>query len=776
MHRNINEEISELKGIPTGKEFTSLKNIYKVVNGQYAKNFINGYDRKFSDSWNGRGNDSYGEVVYAHAELSGAIKMLGSFRDPAIVQFKLLGGTQDFVFFDRDNPKIKQMCIQSYGKEMNLTEQIYAITGDYGFSSYIGNRYEGNPSGFGRHGRLEIWKKGYYVRGMVCEYWGDYDDIVVYPFDFGDVISCAVAEHLNPYGENVDSVKRKFVGTLDDVSRHTQERFLDIVPYMEVLGAIDPNGIHYVRVGDGEKVYAPYETRYGRNIAIINDSEWVKSKIQKLFPDDRMLEEMPSNVSRGGNLTFKMGGLRWRANVLGKVDGEQKSEHGESPVFSLVGTEDWFEWEYLEYMYQNPDWVRDNLVIPYKKVIEEAFKPGMTYDDFTASNKAIGYVCSHSWSVNGILEHGFSREWASENDSNYNGGTGFYGDGVYGCVIIGRPDVNLSNSEMQDAGAARLSYYRDSSKKDGLKYGDVIFKCSIIGGWNNFLIFDKDLAQRIYKNNWTIEQQIEQIVGRKNQRDAQILIQAMGGNGSFRYEVSDYDSRTTQSLASLFRSGGSNFARWEKFFKTYGIRGAIYHGGNDGYAFVCYDYSEVVPIAVSFDHGKTFETSKINWEKTHERLTFGGDPVNKIGHLYKNVSRIPKKVVCNGRVFGIVNVETEEGKYNMVTTKNWKPVFPVNLDKEPTIGMSGKLRFNYKGYNIIGTICHEQTGEPAFTDPFGYGYEFGLDQLDSVIDYYSQLQNEQPQETEDYVEQNDETNQKELQESFFRFLDKIELL
>ena len=59
------------------------------------------------------------------------------------------------------------------------------------------------------------------------------------------------------------------------------------------------------------------------------------------------------------------------------------------------------------------------------KLLNEAFKPGMSYDDFVANNKGIGYVCAHCYGIEGLMQQGFSREYAAKNDANYNDGRGW---------------------------------------------------------------------------------------------------------------------------------------------------------------------------------------------------------------------------------------------------------------------------------------------------------------------------------------------------------------
>ena len=778
-NKNINEELSEIKNIPSGQEFSNMLSIYKAVNGDEAYGYKHGYDRKKTKGWNNQGADSYGEVGYTHLKLSTAISMCAYGFD-SIVQFKLLGGLKNYIFLDMDDPEIEKLQIKTYGKRLNLEGQLLEITGN----PDIAKKYGGytSPTTFGKTIHTRIWEEGYYIRGMVCDYWNEHGYIVVYPFKFSDMVTCAVATNVNSH-MSVDEVKKRFTGVLGQSERDEQSKFIDIVPHLKVVGAFDPDGAQYIRVGG--KIYSPYDSRKGANILVIDDENIVNPQDYKLFPDSVHLNEMPSNISTKGRFYFIMKGISWEGNVMGiDENGQQLTEDG-SPIFKIKNGNQWFEWQYIEWMYENPDWVKENLlnsnlefVAENNGIVNEAFRQGMSFDEFVNGNKAYGYVCIHQSSLKGILEHGFSREYAAENDSNYNGGRGFYGNGVYGCVIIGTnaDPSKFSNIDMKNAGASRLSYYRDYSKPDGLKYGGVILKCSILGGWNRFLIFDKDLASKVYKGDYSIEHQVNEILGHKNPNAAKELINAMHCYEGFRYEVTDSDTRTTPPLAKLFRGSFSDFQKWETFFRKYGIRGAIYHGGNDGYGFVCYDYSEVVPVGISFDHGVTFVTDGIDWEKTHDRLTYAGDPSNKLGYMYKTVGSFPKKVSVDDTVFGCVSVEKNNGKWNCVRMDTLEELFPIDFDTEPTFSIRGVIDFVYKGYKFKGKLFNRSVDSPTFFYP-DESTEFEINQIDAVIYYYIEGHgNEEQENNNDYQTIDDNVDKEELQESFFRFLDKMELL
>ena len=775
----MNEDINEIKNIPTGKEFSNLLTVYKAVSID-PLNYKYGYDRKQSAGWNGGGKDSYGEVAYTWLHLSDAIHATGSFGHN-IVMFKLLGGLDGYVFFEYDrNSEIRSMLVKTYGSALNLHDQILKISGNRQAADKYG--YYTDPSSFGRHALSELRRDGVFIRGFICTYWHG-DEIVVYPCNFSDLVPCAAARNIDRYmGEG--EVRGKFEGFLGDNEREVQSGFIDIVPHLQMVHAFDPDGAQYIRVGD--KIYAPYESKEGPNILIIDDENLVKPNDVKLFPASVRLNEMPTNISRKGRFSFIMGGFRWIGNVLGQDENGQQLSPDGSPIFKLNGTEQWFEWQYLQWMFENPEYVKNELSNPKyevvaesKKIISEAFKAGMSYDDFVQNNKAFVYVATHCYFLDGILNHGFSREYANANDFAQNGGSLTYGDGVYGTPSLENAANNLS---MKTA-----SKYE---KPDGYKYGNIILKCSLLGGWRGFLIFDEEWARKIYKDKWNIYDQVDAVIKNDSARqELKNFISRFSGRELYNPR-NDSMRRTNHVIFNMF-SNKDGFEKWTAFFRKNGVRGAIYHGHGDGFCCVCYDYSEVVPIAISYDHGrtwttdggkwtldngKTYKTDGINWDATHDRLLYAADPANKFGAKYKTVSAFPKKICANDTIFGVVNVEKHNGRWNTVRTDNSKELFPIDFDAEPTLGMRGSVRFKYKGYDFKGDVSNEYTGLPSF-DYDGNPYD--MKDIDSVIYYYiegnaTQETEQEPEEPEYEVQDN--VNDETLKESFFRFLDKMELL
>ena len=155
--------------------------------------------------------------------------------------------------------------------------------------------------------------------------------------------------------------------------------------------------------------------------------------------------------------------------------------------------------------------------------------------------------------------------------------------------------------------------------------------------------------------------------------------------------------------------------KWTNFFRRNNIRGAVYRGSGDGFCFVCYNFSEVIPIAASYDYGKTWTSNMFDWERTRNRLSFDNDVAQKVGHLFKRVSPFPQKVKCNGKVFGLTLVETRNGKFNFVLSDSGEKLSSVDFDSEPIVDQeTGEIEFEYRGKKFYGVVSLEGYDVPAF--------------------------------------------------------------
>lgn len=708
--QNLKENIEEIKKIPTGREFTDLLNLYKVIPTKLLDSYVKAFDRKLSDGYNGRGNDVYGQGAYLSLTLEGASHLLGHYGD-CVIQVKLLGGLRNFLFFDADrDPVIRSLQIQTYGKPLDIYGQLLEITGN----ESVARKYTAwDASSFGRRNQAAMRREGYNIRGMVY-YWNG--NPTVLPFNFGDVITCAAAPHLYR-GISSEEIKQRLRGVLDANSRKTQSEWFDTIPQMEMLDAARENQPYKRCAADGN-IYVPYERRGGGhfNLVKIDEDDVVNPKPQFVIPKNVRLDEMPSLPNDEGIFYFSSNGIDWQGIV--------NYPGADIPAYYCEEDDSWYSFDDFEYglnLAKASKRVAET-VANRRKMLSEAFSPDMTAAEFFSKNSCTVYVCAHANSIKGLFQNGFSRQFANSNDYMHNGGSLTYGDGVYGTP-------SLENA------ANRLSRKTDPSKSDGMKYGGVIVKCILVGGWNKFLIFDERLAKIVYKDKWQILDQVDAIISDPAARnELKNFCRQYMGRALYNPEQ-DPMQRTNHVLYNMFNNP-SGFKKWTEFFRQHGIRGGIYHGHGDGYAFVCYNYSEVIPVAASYDHGNTFTNKDFDYETMRQRMMFDNDVMQKIGHLYKNVSKFSKKVTCNGKTFGLTNVETKNGKFNMVFNDTGRKISRYDFDSAPVVSSDGVIEFEYGGYAIQGVVSYEGADIPAFYfEPEDSWYSF--DDLKEVIENYN---------------------------------------
>ena len=286
----------------------------------------------------------------------------------------------------------------------------------------------------------------------------------------------------------------------------------------------------------------------------------------------------------------------------------------------------------------------------------------------------------------------------------HNGGALTYGDGQYGSVSL-------------DNAANNLARKTDYGKSDGKKYGSVIIKCVLMGSFYNFLIFDENLAKYIYKDKWQIMDQIDHIVKDPAARDElKNFVRPYLGRALYN-PSQDPMSRTNHVLFSMF-SSQNGFRRWTNFFRQNGIRGGVYHGHGDGYCFVCYNYSDVIPVAYSTDYGNSWKDDKFDFEAAKERSFKDPDAAARFGHKFKGMdSATPILVNSEGKKFSVTVVQTLNGKYNILNNHTGNKVSPIDFDERPTISTEGEFQFSVGGRMFYGIYNHELAQIPAFWDP-----------------------------------------------------------
>ena len=680
----LNEAIDELRKLPSSKEMGNIPSIYKVIKHGDIDSYVkSGMIRQLAGGEDGR-NDVYGEGVYAHITLDSAIRLSHreSYYGDTVLEMKLLGGYEGFVMYGGSR-NIDDLIIKTYGRKMSVEEQLYVITKDYAFAKKWA-RY--NPRSFG-NAQKSLRREGYNIRGMVYE-WGPY--YAVLPFVFSDAIPFATARVWD--NTNVGNIQFKTVYN-DKQNKEIAGNF-DPIAQLDMINA-EYSRASVVRVAIDDNLYCVIKSNKtgGYNIVKIDEDNVINPRPKYIIPKNIYLSERPTAPdTENGQFMFSYMGINFYGTVCHEV--------AKIPAFWNEIENDWCEFKDLE------DCVKQMRGGDGTKVAESLNEEitDLTKEDFLNGKKRIVYVCAHTSDVDAIFKNGFSRQFANNNDYMHNGGALTYGDGQYGSVSL-------------DNAANNLSRKTDYGKSDGKKYGSVIIKCVLMGSFYNFLIFDEDLAKYIYKDKWQIMDQIDHIVKDPAARnELKNFVRPYLGRALYN-PSQDPMSRTNHVLFSMF-SSQNGFRKWTNFFRQNGIRGGVYHGHGDGYCFVCYNYSDVIPVAYSTDYGKSWKDDKFDFDAAKERSFKDPDAASRFGHKFKGMdSATPVLVNCGGKKFSVTVVQTLNGKYNILNNHTGDKVSPIDFDERPTISTEGEFQFLVGGRMFYGIYNHELAQIPAFWDP-----------------------------------------------------------
>lgn len=235
--------------------------------------------------------------------------------------------------------------------------------------------------------------------------------------------------------------------------------------------------------------------------------------------------------------------------------------------------------------------------------------------------------------IDSVFKYGFSREFTSSNGGN------MYGAGVY------------------------TVYNLRSSNEKARGYGKAIIKLKLLGGYNDFLVFSKQLAQQTYGDDWNIRDQIYRLfpsnIAQNVLRNVHLIM---------------HDDR--DAVKKMLRSSDSayNLVRLlgEKNMNNSKCRGFVYNGGHDGGCCFIRDFSSVVPVAVSYDNGETWE-NRLS-QGLLDRLNTEVDTHFQLG------ANNEFKDIANKSINGYTMVWNSAGKVNYVPADRNKPISNIWFD------------------------------------------------------------------------------------------------
>lgn len=185
-------------------------------------------------------------------------------------------------------------------------------------------------------------------------------------------------------------------------------------------------------------------------------------------------------------------------------------------------------------------------------------KGDLTIDDITKGVPLFHRPSDNPGVLKSLFKYGFSREYTSTNGGN------MYGPGVY------------------------TVYSLKSSQVSATGYGSIIMKVYLLGGYNEFLIFNSDIAKKVYGKRWHITNQIEDLLP---EHLAQKILSRT------HLHMDGLSSRSAYQVAQILG----------KEINSTKIRGFVFTGGHDGDVCFIRDFSAVIPYAYSNDNGRTWK-------------------------------------------------------------------------------------------------------------------------------------------------------------------------
>lgn len=274
------------------------------------------------------------------------------------------------------------------------------------------------------------------------------------------------------------------------------------------------------------------------------------------------------------------------------------------------------------------------------------------------------YHVTDELSAKGIFKHGWARQFTGKNAN-------VYGAGIYTTMSV-----------------------RDSRMLLG-SYGNTMIQCKIIGGFDNFLIFDEELAKHYYGNKYQLLDQLKMLMPEK---DAEYL----------------------------YKNYGDKPRGYEKIASKYQIRGAIYRWSGL-IAVLVYDFSLLIPYAISLDGGRNFK-QKAN-DDNIKRLDTFADVQYKYGTKYKKIYEPIANYNVNGQPTGYSLVEKANGKYNYIDIQTGQQISPVDFDERPSMmhSKTGKFTFRIDDMDLIGCPQCFFEDEEAYKNNEGINYKVLLE-------------------------------------------------
>lgn len=757
-------ELDEGK-LPDISELEHYPSIYKMVRPEHLQSYLdNGFQRNLA----GDNGTMYGEGVYASLKMDGSdgATRLTSYGS-VLLEGKVVGGFERFIMFPEDD-YIRQLIKKYYGSpDVSPEQQYYKWTNNWGEAKYLANighsiyctrrNWRTNEDEFHYPDAVKLLNK-YKIRGIIYRYCSG---PTVLPFDFSSVVLFGYATGVY-YDSTYADIKKRMKYVYKD------EKFRKNIEKKQHDWTFQLNGRYEsfdkqsaVTVRTNGELYCVVKNRGKFNIVHIDTDFSSVSKRPKEISQIWFDERPTTPLIENGIFQFTVNGITWYGTVFFPPEKApaiwypDNIEDFDNP--DINNTDCWYEMNYETlnamadaYRQATGKYVSESLTKTFRKYLNEEIKQNNA-GDFLHRNWVRVYAATDKENIKSIFQIGQQRQFALGGG----GGDAWYGIGAY---------TKLDTS---------LNYGR---------YGGGAIEYVVNGNFYGFLIFNEDWARKTYKDKWSLEDQCKILFPRGVAENTYRDIINLAHGSDIMHGVS------TAALHGMYKEDGAGrawdrstgkrrtedgpiAARWSNLFSQYGVKGAVYYGGNDGLCAVVWQYDCLIPYRYTLDGGNTWRDDLFNFghaKRVAERFC---DPFSKYRYKYFKVD--DKVITCKimGKTFYCTQVMTGPHRFNLIYSRTGEKIFPVDFTEEPVISLDGIVNFMFKGQEFKGIINHPSENVPAFWFPDDTNLRFspnpetidgwyGFEDLTNAVNYLNGNDGGIEQEN-NYVEEPYENGQEE---------------
>ena len=628
--------------------------VYRVgYKAQIESIFNHGYSRQFLGD--NEGTD-YGNGVYCNIDISDSLNRLRNTPKGCIFKCEILNGLNRYLIFNEKYAK------ETYGAKYTIKDQVYQL--------------------FPKHVADDVWN------------------------DFSEIMRRSVSAREHMRGRTAELLQCLLSPRRGATKRAKYEK---LFTQYNIRGAIYrglKDGLCLVAYNFSECIPVSYSLDGGRTF-IKKEFKGDKVDVQKTYSLSYKKVDYPVNVKTDDGQEFGFSRVlknNGKFNYIEIESGEEISpiDFDSCTLISNDAINGKFRLEYngnfykacvygfydnngVAHDFEELDSITDNNDMNFDDLTFESVNVGKFENILTeAFNKAIkelGIITENNFDEVKYLDYEIPTE--KELDSNntvsiYHVTNSDVVDNIFKFEFD--REFNCKNGNVYGEGVYATISVRDSRHLLG-SYGDAMLQLKLIGGFDRFIILDESLARKFYGRNYRIKDQLYQLLP---------------------HHLAD----------ELYNKCGNSVRAYSKIGGEYNIRGAIYPWGGLT-AVLPFDFSSVIPYAVSFNGGKSF-TKRFN-QDVMDRVLSSVAVVYRFGHKYKDIRKAIKGYNLDGDITGYSMVQKHNGKFNYIDIQTGEEISPIDFDSctlmDPETGM---FQVEYNG-EFIHNACldgfYDEQGE-----------------------------------------------------------------